>query len=443
VSLYTDSYDAIKGVPIVKGATAWTSDLTGETFILVFSEALWMGAVLDHSLVNPNQLRHYGVTVQDNPFSTTQMHIATEDGNFIIPLAADGTTIHFPTRTPTDKELQTCRHVTLTSQSEWNPRDVIFPDPSHRVEEKLVSKVRLLREFGPSEDDQLVVSLNPQQLVVQTISKIIINDVRTNEVLSDVPLRRTFVSNERHTSVTTAELSERWCIGLAQATNTIQVTTQQGIRSATLPLSRRYKADRVFEVDGRCKSMDGNRYAQVFATKDLFVTVYPMESKSMAGEGLLQFIHDYGRPEHLKFDGSREQNGRKMEFMKNVRKYSINHKITEPERPNHNFAEGLIREIRKKWFRIMVKKKVPKQLWDYGFGWVCEIQNRTSNTTRGLNGQCPLKKITGESVHITEYLDFGFYDWVWFKENAGLGETKIGQWLGVSHPIGPLMHIGC
>ena len=47
--------------------------------------------------------------------------------------------------------------------------------------------------------------------------------------------------------------------------------------------------------------------------------------------------------------------------------------------------------------------------------------------------------ITGESVDITEYLDFGFYDWIWFKDNAGLGETKMGRWLGVSHHVGPLM----
>ena len=38
--------------------------------------------------------------------------------------------------------------------------------------------------------------------------------------------------------------------------------------------------------------------------------------------------------------------------MKNVRKYAIKYHVTEPERPNHNFAEGVIREIRKKWFRI-------------------------------------------------------------------------------------------
>jgi hypothetical protein len=49
------------------------------------------------------------------------------------------------------------------------------------------------------------------------------------------------------TTVTAAELSERWCIGLAQAANTFRIKTQQGTRAATLPLSRRYRADRVFE----------------------------------------------------------------------------------------------------------------------------------------------------------------------------------------------------
>jgi hypothetical protein len=58
VSPYTDSYESIKGVSIVTGATAWTSQVTGETCILVFNEALWMGEVLEHSLLNPNQMRH-------------------------------------------------------------------------------------------------------------------------------------------------------------------------------------------------------------------------------------------------------------------------------------------------------------------------------------------------------------------------------------------------
>jgi hypothetical protein len=47
--------------------------------------------------------------------------------------------------------------------------------------------------------------------------------------------------------------------------------------------------------------------------------------------------------------------------------------------------------------------------------------------------------VTGETVNISEYLNFGFYDHVSYKENAGLGMTSIGRWLGVSHRVGGLM----
>ena len=46
-------------------------------------EALWMGNTLDHPLVNPNQLRHYGNQVQDNLMSESPLSIITEDGEFI------------------------------------------------------------------------------------------------------------------------------------------------------------------------------------------------------------------------------------------------------------------------------------------------------------------------------------------------------------------------
>ena len=37
-------------------------------------------------------------------------------------------------------------------------------------------------------------------------------------------------------------------------------------------------------------------------------------------------------------------------------------------------------------------------------------------------------------------MDFGFYDHVSYKENAGLGMTAIGSWLGVYHRVGGLMY---
>ena len=50
-----------------------------------------------------------------------------------------------------------------------------------------------------------------------------------------------------------------------------------------------------------------------------------------------------------------------------------------------------------------------------------------------------MEQVTGETLDISEYLDFGFYDHVSFWDNAGLGEIQLGRWLGVSHRVGSLM----
>ena len=47
--------------------------------------------------------------------------------------------------------------------------------------------------------------------------------------------------------------------------------------------------------------------------------------------------------------------------------------------------------------------------------------------------------MTGETPGISEYLDFGFYDHVSYKENAGLGMTAIRRWLGLYHRVDRIM----
>ena len=69
VSPYRDDYSPIKNVPIIQAATAYQSEYTGQTYILILNEALWMGNAMPHTLINPNQLRHFGTMVQDNPMS--------------------------------------------------------------------------------------------------------------------------------------------------------------------------------------------------------------------------------------------------------------------------------------------------------------------------------------------------------------------------------------
>ena len=99
----------------------------------------------------------------------------------------------------------------------------------------------------------------------------------------------------------------------------------------------------------------------------------------------------------------------------------------------------MIHELRKRWFRVMLKQQVPNRLWDYSIHWVCEIMQCTASNSGRLQGRTPLEQLTGETPDISEYLDFSFYNWCWYNDNAGLGGAKLGCWLGVSHHVGSLM----
>ena len=63
----------------------------------------------------------------------------------------------------------------------------------------------------------------------------------------------------------------------------------------------------------------------------------------------------------------------------------------------------------------------------------------TASFASNLQGRTPLEALTGETPDISQYFDFGFYDRVWFKEDTGLGETKLARFLGESHQVGSLM----
>ena len=68
----------------------------------------------------------------------------------------------------------------------------------------------------------------------------------------------------------------------------------------------------------RCKSLEDNKYAQVFANREFFSCIYPMDSKKKAGNALRLFFQEFGTPERLTFDGSKEQINPGTEFMKQI-----------------------------------------------------------------------------------------------------------------------------
>ena len=66
---YSDTYDAITDVPVITGATLWTSPHDGDEYILIFNEAFGWATLYNTCWLIPTSSEH---TVQ--PSRTTLLH---------------------------------------------------------------------------------------------------------------------------------------------------------------------------------------------------------------------------------------------------------------------------------------------------------------------------------------------------------------------------------
>ena len=125
--------------------------------------------------------------------------------------------------------------------------------------------------------------------------------------------------------------------------------------------------------------------------------------------------------------------------MKHIRTHSIDYHISEADVHHQNQSEGVIRELRRKWYCTMIGRHVPRELGNYGIRWVSETTSLTHSSAGKLKGVVPLTEVTGDISDISEYLDFGFYEKIWFKDNTGVSPFETGHWLGFLHCTGRLM----
>ena len=103
--------------------------------------------------------------------------------------------------------------------------------------------------------------------------------------------------------------------------------------------------------------------------------------------------------------------------------------VKEPYSPWQNHVNDSIRELEKCWLQTIRTKKVHQRVWDYGLVCECEIM---SHIARGPNKQPGLEQITGDSIDISEWLDFDMYDYVWYWDKPHLDILKenprVGCW---------------
>jgi hypothetical protein len=100
-----------------------------------------MGDKVSTTLLCPNQLRAYGLLGDDVPMhlapkSRPSSHsIICQEENFTIPSFLNGVFSYFPSRTPTVKELETCKRIHLMDEQDWNPHSNEFQNQENNIME--------------------------------------------------------------------------------------------------------------------------------------------------------------------------------------------------------------------------------------------------------------------------------------------------------------------
>ena len=90
----------------------------------------------------------------------------------------------------------------------------------------------------------------------------------------------------------------------------------------------------------------------------------------------------------------------------------------------------------------MLKKHSPKCLWDDAMELQAHILSHTAGNQFGLNGETPETMLSGETADISEFAEFGWYDWIKFRDTKvpyPQDKLVLGRYLGPSADIGPAM----
>ena len=195
----------VQNVPVVTGATVWTNAADGTAYLLIIHESLWMGDKLDHTFVNPNQLRAYGVSVQDNPFDTKPLSITTDDVS--VKLYSEGMIICGDTRTPTESEMSQLPRLILTSPHDWDPHNVCFLSCSGQSSDNMSIESNHLI-FAVDTLLQHTI-YDPIMVASLMLSHVQVAEVTVPSTLQDVPSAQTFQSKERHSTLSPLQISVR------------------------------------------------------------------------------------------------------------------------------------------------------------------------------------------------------------------------------------------
>ena len=124
VNPFLDSYNPVSEIPVAHCCTVWTDQYDSQEYLLVGDQMLWFRDLLPNSLINLNQVRAYGIDVNDDPFDSTHKFGIDSEYAFI-PFDTMGTVVHFESSMPMEWE-KTHLPVILMTGDTWNPSEEVL-----------------------------------------------------------------------------------------------------------------------------------------------------------------------------------------------------------------------------------------------------------------------------------------------------------------------------
>jgi hypothetical protein len=271
---------------------------------------------MDHSLINPNQIREYGIPVYDNPFSQSQFGIDCNDD--FIPVNTTETIVYFESCVPTEWETRNLPIIMLTGE-DWDPVNIGFGNGRSREQAEMrtirsletgVTKRKMapmkqremdsrIEQWGQVEQElsKLSSTLHEKTFCKRLIGSVNVATAYRDDVDKAMEKRRASVlTSDRHSKVGPEELSRKWNIGLETAKATLGLTTQHGVRTVVHPMSRWLRVDPLHlhrprlkgtwyldTLIAKVKSLLSNKCANVF-TNGKYTKVVPITSRKEAAE---------------------------------------------------------------------------------------------------------------------------------------------------------------
>ncbi len=136
-------------------------------------------------------------------------------------------------------------------------------------------------------------------------------------------------------------------------------------------------------------------------------------------------------------DGSKEQT--LGDFQQKLREADCHLRVTEPYSPWQQAAEGCIREIKRGSLRKMISTGSPKPFWDHCLELEALVYSCTCNDIYMTTGQVPETIMTGSTADISHIAEFGWYDWVMYRDNIPShpdDKLILGHYLSLATDIG-------